>query len=473
MIDSLLLWARAYKIDGFRFDLMGHHMLDNMLRVRQSLEQLSVEQDGVEGRAILLYGEGWDFGEVAENARGRNASQLNLAGSGIASFNDRLRDGARGGGPFDPAQEQGFLTGLAIEPNTYHTESELPDEQLRRLLEYSDWIRIGMAGGLKEYPLTNARGQLLSGERIDYRGAPAGYTLDPGEQIVYVSAHDNETLFDAVQWKAAASATISDRVRMNNLGLSLVLLSQGIPFFHAGDDLLRSKSLDGNSYNSGDWYNRLDFTYQQNNWAVGLPDYRTDQWESMRELLGNPQLVAGPSDLGATRSHFLELLQLRRSSPLFRLRTSADVQARLRFFNTGPEQLPGLIGLQIADDVGDDLDPNYDRLVVLINANPGAMSYDAADLRGLPLQLHPILAQSADPLVRQATFDPLNGRFAIPGRTAAVFVLPQLSPTPTVLVEESVQPTPPPPSFPWATLTALLLGVALLALLIYRRGFKV
>jgi hypothetical protein len=192
-------------------------------------------------------------------------------------------------------------------------------------------------------------------------------------------------------------------------------------------------------------------------------------------LLGNPQLVAGPSDLGAARSHFLELLQLRRSSPLFRLRTAADVQARLRFFNTGPEQLPGLIGLQIADDLGDDLDPNYDRLVVLINANPGAISYDAADLRALPLQLHPILAQSADPLVRQATFDPLNGRFAIPGRTAAVFVLPQLSPTPTAAVEavEAVAQPTPQPSFPWATLAALMLGVALLAILIYRRGFKV
>ncbi len=475
MIDSLLLWAKAYKIDGFRFDLMGHHMLDNMLRVRQSLEQLRVEQDGVDGRAILLYGEGWDFGEVAQNARGRNASQLNLAGSGIASFNDRLRDGARGGGPFDPTQEQGFLTGLAIEPNAYQSASEPPNEQLRRLLDYSDWIRIGMAGGLKEYPLTNARGQTLPGERIDYRGAPAGYTLDPGEQIVYVSAHDNETIFDAIQWKAAASATISDRVRMNNLGVSLVLLSQGIPFFHAGDDLLRSKSLDGNSYNSGDWYNRLDFTYQQNNWAIGLPDYRTDQWESMRGLLANPQLVAGPADLEAARRHFLELLQLRRSSPLFRLRTAADVQARLHFFNTGPEQLPGLIGLQIADDVGDDLDPNYDRLVVLINTNPGPMRYDAADLRSLPLQLHPILAQSADPLVRQATFDSLNGRFEIPGRTAAVFVLPQLGPTPTAVVaaaeEETAQPTPAP--FPWAILSALLLGVMLLAILIYRRSLKV
>ena len=64
---------------------------------------------------------------------------------------------------------------------------------------------------------------------------------------------------------------MADRVRMQNLGNSLVMLSQGVPFFQAGDDMLRSKDMDRNSYNSGDWFNRLDFTYETNNWGVGLP----------------------------------------------------------------------------------------------------------------------------------------------------------------------------------------------------------
>ena len=76
MIDSLVTWAKEYKIDAFRFDLMGHHMKDNMLNVRAALDGLTLKEDGVDGKAIYLYGEGWNFGEVADNARGENATQL-------------------------------------------------------------------------------------------------------------------------------------------------------------------------------------------------------------------------------------------------------------------------------------------------------------------------------------------------------------------------------------------------------------
>jgi pullulanase len=123
-----------------------------------------------------------------------------IAGTGIGVFNDRLRDAVRGGSPFDDPRDQGFATGLAIANNA--NESRKPEDQQ--------------------------------------------------ENIVYVPAHDNQTLFDAVQAKAPAEATIADRIRMNNLALSIVMFSQGVPFFHAGDDILRSKSFDLNSYNSGD-----------------------------------------------------------------------------------------------------------------------------------------------------------------------------------------------------------------------------
>src|SRR4029077_20529142 len=104
----------------------------------------------------------------------------------------------------------------------------------------------------------------------DYNGAPAGYTLQPQEDINYVEAHDNETLWDASAYKLPISTTLADRVRTQNLGADLVLLAQGVPFVQAGQDLLRSKSLDGNSYNSGDWFNRIDWSMQSNNWGVGL-----------------------------------------------------------------------------------------------------------------------------------------------------------------------------------------------------------
>jgi pullulanase-type alpha-1,6-glucosidase len=101
MVDSVVTWARDYKIDGFRFDLMGHHMKRNLLAVRAALDRLTPERDGVDGRSIYLYGEGWSFGEVANDARGVQASQANLPGTGIGTFNDRPRDAARGVGALD------------------------------------------------------------------------------------------------------------------------------------------------------------------------------------------------------------------------------------------------------------------------------------------------------------------------------------------------------------------------------------
>jgi pullulanase len=117
MVDSVVTWARAYKVDGFRFDLMGHHMLADMQTVREALDALTLAKDGMDGKSIYIYGEGWNFGEVANGARGVNAIQANIAGTGIGVFNDRLRDGVRGGGPFDDPRLQGFVTGLFLEPN--------------------------------------------------------------------------------------------------------------------------------------------------------------------------------------------------------------------------------------------------------------------------------------------------------------------------------------------------------------------
>jgi len=500
MIDSVLTWATAYKVDGFRFDLMGHHMLSNMVRLRAALDALTPEKDGVDGKSIYVYGEGWDFGEVAGNRRGVNATQLNISRTGIGVFNDRLRDGVRGGTPFDDPRLQGFVTGLYLAPNASETRDA--STQKAKLLEYSDWIRIGLAGNLRTYPLVSADGSTVSGEQIQYGGAPVGYTLDPQENIVYVSAHDNETLFDAIQFKAPASAALADRVRMNNLAVSMVMLSQGVPFFHAGDDLLRSKSLDRNSYNSGDWFNKLDFTYQDNNFGVGLPVEGGDRWPMMKPLLSDSKLKPTPADILSARDHFREMLQIRQSSPLFRLRTAADIHRHLTFLNIGPDQIPGLIVMNLMDTEAVDLDPNYEHIVVLFNANPDEVTFTDIGLDGPAFELHPVQQASADPLVKASRFDPLTGTFAVPGRTVAVFVLKQtaLEPTPTLTATATAQPTlfvptltPEPPRTATPTLppptltptsapplpedappTSLLLGIggvaaAILGVLLYRQ----
>jgi pullulanase-type alpha-1,6-glucosidase len=428
MIDSVLVWARDYKVTGFRFDLMGHHMKADMLALRAALDGLTEARDGVDGKSIYIYGEGWNFGEVADNARGVNATQLNMAGTGIGTFSDRLRDAVRGGGPFDGGQDkkkQGFINGLWYDPNALPQGTEA--EQKARLLLYQDQIKVGLAGNLADYELVDRTGATVKGSQVDYNGQPAGYTSDPQEVVTYIEAHDNETLFDKIQYAAPAAATVKDRVRMQNLGISVVMLAQGVPFFQAGQDLLRSKSFDRNSYNSGDWFNRLDWTYQSNNWGVGIPpnESRADATTVaiMSELLGNPALKPQPSDIVDAATHFQEMLRIRKSSPLFRLQTAEQVKRRVFFLNNGPDQTPGLIVMCIDDVLGPDLDPGIKGVCAFFNATDERVTYRDQRLVGLQLRLHPVQLASADALVRTSSYNVLAGAVTVPARTTAVFVL--------------------------------------------------
>jgi pullulanase len=440
MVDSVVTWAKEYKVDGLRFDLMGHHMLEDMKAVRAALDALTLEKDGVDGRSIYIYGEGWDFGEVANNARGKNATQLNIGGTGIGVFNDRLRDAVRGGSPFDDPRVQGFATGLVLANNA--NETRKPEDQQARLNEYMDWIRLGLAGNLATYEVVRADGKQVPGRLISYNKAPAGYTEDPQENIVYVSAHDNQTLFDAVQAKAPAEATLADRIRMNNLALSTVMFSQGIPFFHAGDDILRSKSFDPNSYNSGDWYNKLDWTYGSDNFGVGLPLEGTAQWDIYKPLLADPKLMPAKADIESAGAVFREFLQIRKSSRLFRLETQKQIQDNVSFYNTGPEQVPGLIVMRLTDR--ENTDPLYEEIVVLFNARPDSVAFTSQEFAGKNYTLHAVQQASNDALTRASTFDPTSATFTVAGRTAAVFNILHEQPTPE-LVATVTQTAPATP----------------------------
>jgi pullulanase-type alpha-1,6-glucosidase len=426
MIDSLVVWAKEYKVDAFRFDLMGHHMVSNMLKVRAALDELTLEKDGVDGKSIYIYGEGWNFGEVANNARGVNATQANMAGTGIGTFNDRLRDAVRGIGPFDSGftllQRQGFANGSYYDSKPSITVSQA--QQKATLLHQSDLVRVGMAGNLANYEFVDRNGKVVTGAQVDYNGSPAGYTLDPQEEITYVSKHDNQTLFDVNVYAAPQATSMIDRVRMQQIGLSTVLLGQGVPFIHAGSELLRSKSLDRDSYNSGDWFNKLDFTYKHNNFGVGLPPAWSNQsnWPIMQPFLADPTLQASQMFITRSRDMFLELLEIRYSSKLFRLETAEDVQERLVFHNTGPDQLPGLIVMSLSDTVGADLDPVHENIVVLINANKEQQVFSAEAFKGKKMMLHAVQRNSIDPVVKTAKFNPATGSFTIPARTTAVFV---------------------------------------------------
>ncbi|HBA91160.1 MAG TPA: hypothetical protein DCZ08_05170 [Anaerolineaceae bacterium] len=208
---------------------------------------------------------------------------------------------------------------------------------------------------------------------------------------------------------------------MNNLALSIPMFSQGIPFFHAGDDLLRSKSLDRNSYDSGDWFNRLDWTYNTNNWGVGLPIEGTDKWDIFRPILANSTLKPDSTQIGDAASVFKEYLQIRKNSPLFRLTTEEQVSAGVTFFNTGPEQIPGLIAMRLEDV--ENVDPNYDEILVFFNANQQPIQFTESTMIGKAFTLHPVLINSVDTVVTHSAFDPGTGAFSIPTLSTSVFVL--------------------------------------------------
>jgi pullulanase-type alpha-1,6-glucosidase len=377
----------------------------------------------VDGSSIYVYGEGWNFGEVANNARFQQASQLELFGAGIGTFSDRLRDAVRGGGPFDADPGiQGFASGLFTDPNASGANGS-SEAQRNRLLLYHDQIKVGLAGNLRDYTFVDRTGATVTGADVDYNGSPAGYAADPAEVITYVDAHDNETIFDALTYKLPVPTSMADRVRMNTLALSTTALAQGPSFWHAGADLLRSKSLDRNSYNSGDWFNRLDWTYQESTFGSGLPPRGDNEpkWGFMSPLLANPALKPGPADIESAHGGALDLLRLRFSSPLFRLGSAELIQQRVAFPTGGPGQTPGVIVMTIDDVGGADLDPDREWLVVVWNATPESQTVDVVGAGSL--RLHEIQASGADEVVKQTTVGP--GSVTVPARTVAVLEQPE------------------------------------------------
>ena len=331
----------------------------------------------------------------------------------------------RGGGPFDDARIQGFATGLFTDPSTFTSQNTALLDQKATLLHRSDWIRIGLTGNLRDYTLIDSTGATITGAQLDYQGQPTGYTATPVEAVNYVSVHDNQDLFDTVQIKSAEADTAATRARRQVLAMSLVELGQGVPFFMAGDDLLRSKDMDGNSYDSGDWFNKIDWTGQGNNWGIGLPiaSQNSGQWSFEQPLLANSALKPTPAEIGATTAAFQEFLRIRESSGLFRMATSDEVRSNLHFLNTGTTQIPGLIVMELDANTGT-YGP-YQHILVAFNATNAQQSFTSAGLAGLKLQLHPVQRRSVDDLVRTSSFDPANGTAIVPALTTAVFVSTQ------------------------------------------------
>ncbi len=381
--DSIATWTRDYKIDAFRWDLMGHHPLTQI--------QHTLAAAQAENPSVYFYGEGWNFGEVENDRMFVQATQANLGGTGIGSFSDRLRDAVRGGGPFDEGdtirQNQGFGNGAYVAVNDLNTQS---DSAKASALHSADLVRLGMAGNLKAFPMIDSTDTHITGQELDYNGQPAGYAEDAWEIQNYVSKHDNQTLWDNNQYKIGYEQSIETRVRMQAVSLATSLLGQGVPFIHMGSELLRSKSMQRDSYDSGDWYNYVDFTKQTNNWNVGLPreDKDSANWALIENILTQAGENATPqaADIDAMDHYFQELVALRSSSGLFTLGYGSDIIERVQFHNTGSEQTPGLIVMSIDNSAAlydANIDAERDGVLVVLNASPDALEdfagFDASD----------------------------------------------------------------------------------------------
>ncbi|MBA0050115.1 pullulanase-type alpha-1,6-glucosidase [Streptomyces sp. AJS327] len=411
-VDSVVTWAREYGVDGFRFDLMGHHPKANILAVRAALDELTLEKDGVDGSAVLLYGEGWNFGEVADDARFEQATQRNMAGTGVATFSDRARDAVRGGGPFDEdPRVQGFASGLYTDPNSSPANGSR-QEQRDRLRLYQDQVKLGLSGNLADYTFVDHTGRRVRGSEVDYGGQPAGYAADPGDALAYVDAHDNETLYDALAYKLPRATQPADRARAQVLAMATAALSQGPALSHAGSELLRSKSLDRNSYDSGDWFNPLNWDCRKGNgFGRGLPPAADNEaaWPYARPILPSPALRPGCAEIRWADGAYRDLLRLRASEPAFSQPTTEAVRRELSFPLSGPEETPGVITARLGP------------LVLVFNATPERQDQRVPELDGKRYALHPVQASGSDETVKRSAYDADSGTFSVPARSVAVF----------------------------------------------------
>ena len=261
MIESVKYWANEYHVDGFRFDLMGIHDIETMNAIRKALDEID--------SSILTYGEGWTAGDspLPENDRALKKHTYRM--DRIAAFSDDMRDGVKGH-VFQP-EEKGWASGK---------------------LDLKESVKFGIVAATQhpqvDYTLVN------------YSDKP--WANEPYQCINYVSCHDNHTLLDRLV-NTVEDADEATLIKMHKLANTIVMTSQGIPFLHAGVEMLRTKGGEENSYKSPDAVNRLDWSRK-----VKYAD---------------------------VFNYYKSIIELRKSHPAFRMTSNVQIQKHLQFLETG------------------------------------------------------------------------------------------------------------------------------------------
>lgn len=391
LVDSVTQWAEQYKVDGFRFDQSGFIPKSVLVAAYNSVKAIDPD--------TYFYAEAWTAsGTNASSRVAELSAQVPLAGTGIGTFNDRIRD---------PLRNLNLVNGGDLNA-----------------------VRAGLAGNLEAFQLLSKSGKTITAKSV------GAYNLDPQEAINYVEKHDGATLWDYMHLPNAlpAGTTVAQRARIQALILSVPLLSQGVPFIQMGSELLRSKSMDSNSYNSGDWFNYVDFTKQTNNWRVGLPPEHSASDANILAAFADPQAKPAFENIQASSDLFNDFLKIGKSK-LFSLTTAAEVLDRVGFHDGGTSQVNNVIVMSIDDGAGTtqgsdpkprvDLDENFDAVVVVFNGTGSTVNRTIATSTGF--SLHSVQQNSNDPVVKDAHFTEgasvqAGGTFSVPAYTTAVFV---------------------------------------------------
>ena len=372
MEDTLVTWAKDYKVDAFRFDLMGYLPKQVMVDTLANVKTRSGNSE------MYFLGEGWNADSAAAAlGNENNATQINMHGTGIGTFNDRIRDGVRGSGPFDHGvnvKKQGFASGRCSDTVRVDEKDEGCDDTA---LNFQDIIRVSMAGNLRDYMLETYTGEVKSGAEISYWGAIAGYGDKPIDTINYVSKHDNQTLFDMIMYKAKKERTMEEKVKMQAIGLATALLGQSPAFDQQGTDLLRTKYFQNDSYNTGDFSNKVNYDSSKGNEFIpeALVNEEKDSkdWQVIVEV-GKYNSDVGPELKAKMTDTYKAMATIRKNNDALHLGDAELIKSNVKFLNTGTTQTKGLIVMHAANKPSG---KGAKDVVVMLNAIPGATEFDA------------------------------------------------------------------------------------------------
>lgn len=312
IVDSVIYWAKEYHIDGFRFDLMGLHDIDTMKAIRNELNLIDP--------SIIIYGEGWTGGGTSLDGHIQSSKQniTKFERMQIAAFSDDTRDGVKG--HVFNVNERGFVNG-----------------------------RSGLEETIK-FCIVGSTGQSgINYDKIIY--SHWSWANEPYQCINYISAHDNYTLWDKLAM-ANSDSSIKQRISMNKLAAAIILTSQGIPFFQAGEEFLRSKKNDDGTFNH-DSYNAPD---KINN----LEWQRTIEYKDIVD-------------------YYKGLIKLRKKYRAFRMNSRCEIKENLKFFVKGENfYKDNIVAYKIEDNTGKNL---CNDIVVIFNANDEEAFIDLQECR--------------------------------------------------------------------------------------------